>query len=353
MPKEITHIIFADETLKQISNTQLYNHISQSINFYQFGSLAVDSFYYNLEIPFVDKNYFQWGDMVHAAEGNNPFKPIYSALKELKNTYINSTKESNYKTPLKKQIENRYKNNNTDFKNKLSFICGYLTHCALDINFHPFVYYFSGNYYDSDKEESINAQMRHRLIEGWIDYYLIKQNPDDYSSNTTFNSFSDDITNLNLLEFLSNHYAISWNSDKKNISDSLVRGYFIQKTLNSIFDNKTFKNSIRFLNNFSKNKMRAYLALFYPDNFDIPEYIINFGMFKNPVTGEENYQNFDDLWKQSLKLSSDFLNAVNEYIFNDNEAILKETLKPYSLDVGLIETPVKKVKYFSPWNLVP
>lgn len=356
MPKEITHIVFADETLKQISQTDLFKNISQSTEFYQFGSLAVDSFYYNLEIPFVDKNYVQWGDMVHAADGNNPFIPIYKALEELKNLYTNfSISDNKYKSPLKKEIYNRYERDNEkkDFNNKLAFICGYLTHCALDINFHPFVYYFSGNYYNPDKEESINAQMRHRLIEGWIDYYLVKQNPDEYSVNTTFKAFSDDVTNLKLLDFLSNHYSNSWKGDKKNINESLIRGYFIQKTLNSLFDNKSFKNSVRFLNKMSQNKLRGYLALFYPDTYDIPDYIINTPMFKNPVTGEEHNQDFHELWKQALKLSSSFLNAVNEYIFNNNESILKDTIKGYSLDVGLIEVPVKEVKYFSPWDLVP
>ncbi|MFN8579110.1 MAG: zinc dependent phospholipase C family protein [Candidatus Sericytochromatia bacterium] len=350
MPKEITHIVFADHTLKEIEKTKLHSYLLNSKDNYHFGALAVDSFYYNLEIPFIDKNFFQWGDLVHGAEGNNPFLPIYEALKEIKSIYSKSKEEEKYLSPIKKQIIKRYKKYN-DVNQRISFICGYLTHCALDINFHPYVYYFSGNYYDPNKEESINVQMRHRIIEGWLDYYLIKENSDTYNTDSTFYAFRDDITNLKLLDFISYHFANTWYGEKSNIYNSLTRGYFIQKSLNSIFDNKKIKNSAKTLNTISKNKLRGYLALFYPDNFEIPDFIINFKSYKNPVTGDLYNSNFNDLWLQSLKLSKDFLEAVNEFIFNDNENILYDVIKGYSLDVGLIETNVKEVKYFSPWSL--
>jgi hypothetical protein len=352
MPKEITHIVFADKSLKKLQDTKLHSYILDSKNSYHFGSLAVDSFYYNLEIPFFDKNFFQWGDLVHGAEGNNPFLPIYEALKEIKTIYKSDQNQEKYISPIKKQIQKRYKLNN-NISDKISFVCGYLTHCALDINFHPYVYYFSGNYYDKDKDESINSQMRHRLIEGWIDYHLIKENFQDYNTNSTFKVFNNDFINLRLLDFISNHFSYSWNGDKNNIYNSIVRGYFVQKSLNNIFDNKKLKKIAKVVNDLSKNNLRAYLSLFYPDNYDIPNHIINFGEFKNPVTGEKYDSSFEQLWEKSLDLSHDFLYAVNEYIFNDNNDILFDVIKGYSLDVGLIETPVKEVKYFSTWNITP
>lgn len=331
MPKEITHIVFSDQSLELLKDTELYNHLSQSKNSYHFGSLAVDSFYYNVKLPFIDKDFFQWGDLVHGAEGNHPFIPIFKALEELKNN-----------------------KSDTLFSDKFSFICGYLTHCALDVNFHPYVYYFSGNYYDPDKEESINAQMRHRLIEGWIDLHLINEHGlNKYHTKSAAKVFGNDFINLKLLEFLSLHFANIWESDKATIFKAIKRGYFIQKVLNNIFDNKLLKDYIKSINDLSNNKARSYLALFYPDTYDIPDYILNFGTFKNPVTGEEYQSSFNDLWNQALKLSSEFLKAVDQYIFHNNNEILSEVIKGYSLDVGLIEVPVKEVKHFSTWNINP
>lgn len=329
MPKEITHVAFADLTSEQIKNTEIYKHIFNSKNSFHFGSLAVDSFYYNMKLPIIDKDFFQWGDLVHGAEGNNPFIAIYAALKYLK--------------------ENK---NDSLFSEKLAFICGYLTHCAMDINFHPYVYYFSGNYYDPDKNESINAQMRHRIIESWIDLYIIK-NKGKYNTKSAAKVFNTDNLNIELLKFISTHFAATWQTNEQKVFIAIKRGYFVQKILNNIFDNKNIKDYVKSLNQITKNKIRSYLALFYPDNFDIPDYIINFGTYKNPVTGEEFNSSFEDLWSNALNLSTDFLNAVDQYLFDDNDLILQETIKGYSLDVGLIEVPVKEVKYFSTWNISP
>ena len=329
MPKEITHIAFSDISLEQIKDTETAKNIIKSKNSFHFGSLAVDSFYYNIKLPIIDKDFFQWGDLVHGAEGNNPFIPIYAALKDLK-----ENKEDNL------------------FSDKLAFISGYLTHCAMDINFHPYVYYFSGNYYDPDKEESINAQMRHRIIESWIDLHIIKTR-ENYHTKSACKVFKNDHLNLQLLNFLCRHFAQAWKTDQKGIFNFIKRGYFIQKISNGLYDNKIMKDYVKYLNDLSKNKLRAYLALFYPDTFDIPNYIIDFGTFKNPVTGEEFNSSFDILWQDSLKLSTDFLNAIDKYIFSDDEQILFNVIKGYSLDVGLIEVPVKEVKYFSTWDISP
>ncbi len=329
MPKEITHIAFSDISLEQIKNTEVGNCINNSKNSFHFGSLAVDSFYYNIKLPIIDKKFFQWGDLVHGAEGNNPFLPIYSTLK-----YLKDNKEDKL------------------FSDKIAFISGYLTHCAMDINYHPYVYYFSGNYYDPDKDESINAQMRHRIIESWIDLYIIKTR-NKYDTQSAYRVFEPDKLNFNLLKFICEHFSKTWEADEKEVFNFIRRGYFIQKLSNALYDNKMMKNYVKIINDLSKNKLRSYLALFYPDNYDIPDYIINFGTFKNPVTGEEFNSSFEILWKNALKLSTDFLNAVDKYVFNNDESILFEVIKGYSLDIGLIEVPVKEVKYFSTWNISP
>ena len=112
---------------------------------------------------------------------------------------------------------------------------------------------------------------------------------------------------------------------------------------------------VRLLNDIFDNKLRAYLALFYSFDFSkFPKYIIEFGSFKHPVTGEEFSGNLDDLWNNGVNLSTKFLSAVNDYIFqNGSKEQLKEIIKGYSLDVGLVGVKVHEVKHFAPWQLVP
>ena len=53
----------------------------------------------------------------------------------------------------------------------LLFVLGYLSHVALDTVMHPIVYYYSGNYYASDRREKLRAEARHRAIETVLDLY--------------------------------------------------------------------------------------------------------------------------------------------------------------------------------------
>jgi hypothetical protein len=54
----------------------------------------------------------------------------------------------------------------------IAFILGYISHCALDITFHPVVYYLSGNYYDESPEKRNHAVYLHRHLETCLDIDL-------------------------------------------------------------------------------------------------------------------------------------------------------------------------------------
>jgi hypothetical protein len=336
MPKEITHISFADETVNELRNSgaeQFSSLLSGNAEYLHFGSIAVDTFYYSIKIPFFEKNYFPWGDLVHGNEGNDTSLALIDMLEILKN---------NQDDPL--------------FAQKLAFTCGYLTHMAMDINFHPYVYYFSGNYYDESISKQIDAQMRHRLIESWLDLYILETKAiklKDYKAIKNISKNSD--TNLKMLEFLGLSYAKAWETET-DIFQFLKKGYFIQMILaGKLFKEKTFSDLIRMVNDIFENKLRAILALFYPvDYIEIPKFIIEFEKFRHPVTGEEFKGNIHDIWNNGIKLSTDFLTAVNNYIFAgwDKEQ-LKSVIKGYSLDVGLVGVRIDDVKHFAPWQLIP
>lgn len=51
----------------------------------------------------------------------------------------------------------------------LSFLLGLLSHYAVDVVFHPWVFFFTGNYYAVDDRERAAARARHRLLEVYLD----------------------------------------------------------------------------------------------------------------------------------------------------------------------------------------
>lgn len=335
MPKEITHILFSDATfnLLEKNNLKLANIIENNLDFYHLGCISVDSFYYNLKLPFDKPYYNHAGDMIHGAEGNDTALAFRNCCEYLKNN-----------------------KNEKNFDKKLAFITGFVTHMAMDINFHPYVYYFSGNYYDDEPSKRVDAMMKHRLIEAWIDLYLLdKMNLSLDKFNSLKNIEKNKSDNYEVMEFLCKFFSEAWNI-KEEIVFPFKRGYNIQIFLNNYFmGNKNVKAFFRLLNDIFDNKLRDYLALFYPDNVkDIPNYIVNFGNYIHPVTGKKFEGSIHDIWENALKLSFNFLKSINDYIFEDlSKNDFEYIFRGYSLDVGLEGVKVYEVKHFAPWDLVP
>lgn len=332
MPKEITHILFASEVLNKLSqNSQkLSNILSVETKSYKFGSVATDSFYYSIKTPF-ETNYFQWGDLVHGAEGNHTTEALLQTLKNLKH-------------------------NQTDhnFSSHLAFITGFISHIALDVNFHPYVYYFSGNYYDPSEEEKINSMMRHRIIESWIDLYLLDRKGLSIKKFLdTKEIFSNHKTNLNNLKYLSHFYKFNFKTER-DLYVFLKKGYYIQAFLNrKIINNHYIYKAIKPINKRLNNKLRDYLSLFYANDLSkIPNHIVDFKEYIHPVTGESFEGNIHVIWNDALDMAIQFFNEIEKYIWgNGSFEELQEIIKGYSLDVGLEGVKVHDSKHFSPWDL--
>ena len=335
MPKEITHILFSDETFDKLKldKNRLSEIISSNLDFYHFGCVGVDSFYYNIKLPFIDKEFVQWGDFVHGADGND--------------TALAFRNCADY---LKKNL------NEPSFDKKLAFIAGFITHIAMDINFHPYVYYFSGNYYDGEYPKRVDAMMRHRLIEAWIDLFMLnRKNIDLHEFDSMIRIENNKKDNYEIIEFICKFFAEAWETDKEMIP-SFKRGYKIQMFLNNhLMKNRSFFSFFRIVNYVFDNRLRDLSALFYPTKFhEMPDYIVNFGSFIHPVTGEKFEGNLLDLWNNGLNLSHKFLKSVNDYIFEGlSREEFDDIFRGYSLDVGLVGVNVKEVKHFSPWSIVP
>lgn len=131
MPKENTHAAFAHTVLDQIGNAALKRCVSSWIGAYLLGAVSPDTFYYS--------PYAHVSERLHGKAGtptNELLPDLLQAPREMRD---------------------------------VAFACGYLSHCALDIVFHPMIYYLSGNYYDPDARQRARAVYRHRHLETCMD----------------------------------------------------------------------------------------------------------------------------------------------------------------------------------------
>ncbi len=112
MSYENTHLWAADAVKEQITNDALRELVNSSIDYYYFGAVFPDTLSYSH-----DKKIRDISNFLHGETGIPPNGVVFDVL------------------DMAKRVGD---------KNNLAFICGFLTHCAMDIVFHPVVVYFSG-----------------------------------------------------------------------------------------------------------------------------------------------------------------------------------------------------------------
>jgi hypothetical protein len=330
MGKELSHIICAEQTVEKLTGSVGGGFLSLLRDFssaYHFGAIVADTFFYAVRLPSESGPSPCWGDMIHGAEGNDTSGPVHEMLKALRDSP-----------------------NDTLYGEKAAFVCGFLTHIALDSILHPYVYHVSGNYYDEDPVARRESQARHRLIETWLDLHLLEQSSQRLARCTYLSEIrGKGALNRQLMRFLFTACEKSFQIDPEAWR-FLLRGYRVQMILNAAFRRAALGKSLCLVDRFLSGRLQSFLALFYPwGNSEVPEEIINFKSFRHPVTGDVQGDGFASLWKQSVERSGEFLTAVEKYLFlgmDDDE--LRNVIRGYSLSTGLEGVPTRDAVHYEP-----
>ena len=134
MPKENTHIYYADTLFESLTTGPCKEIIKSHLKEYYLGAISPDIYFYHR-----DEVKTKISVALHGCNGEKTNRIILAMLKAPQSP--------------------------KDF----AFAAGYMTHTVLDMTFHPVVYYLSGNYYDEDPAKEASAQYRHRYIETALD----------------------------------------------------------------------------------------------------------------------------------------------------------------------------------------
>jgi hypothetical protein len=330
MGKELSHIICAEQTAERLAGSVGGGFLSLLRDYstaYHFGAIVADTFFYAVRLPSESGSSPCWGDMIHGAEGNDTSGPVHEMLKALRDSP-----------------------NDTLYGEKTAFVCGFLTHIALDSTLHPYVYHVSGNYYADCPVERRESQARHRLIEAWFDLYLLEQSSLRLARCGYLRKIrAKGALNKELMRFLFTACEKSFQIDPDSWR-FLVRGYRVQMILNAAFRRAALGKSLNFVDSFLSGRLQSFRALFYPWGYsEVPGEIINFKSFRHPVTGEEHAGDFQSLWNQSLERGGEFLASVEKFLFlgmDDDE--LRKVIRGYSLSTGLEGVSTREAIYYEP-----
>jgi len=140
MPAFITHQLVSEAVIENLDDN-LKNRIKDR-QMYFFGAQGGDPFY--LYKYMANSKKINFGRALHRSE-------VYKTFSEFKD-YIEKTEDVAF----------------------LSYVLGYITHYAVDIVFHPFVYYLIEKYRENDNKIRKRDKL-HYLIEGDLDVFLFQK----------------------------------------------------------------------------------------------------------------------------------------------------------------------------------
>lgn len=323
MPKEITHLFFAEKIQEKLPNP-IQKILENNINIYFYGSSLPDMFYYS--IPSKKFKFFEEldiGNKIHDSENN--LSPIYDLLQ-------NAKKNSKKKDKI------------------FSLVSGYLTHVAVDTFFHPYIYYITGNYHDPDLKKQKVYQRNHRLYETCLDFYILKEH---YNISIKKFFLLEKLFLKKEQEDILKDYALSiYNSfvkknDLENFINFTYNCYSNHKKLLSLFLKGSLAkiiNSIPILN----KKLSSITALFYINQNDLYKFDFENYEFLDPVDGKIIYYNFNEILQKIQSRGEDFILSAYNFLYKKNISIekLRKKIPPYSLNTGKIQIPCARMQYF-------
>lgn len=325
MPKEITHIHIA-ELIRDALPEKLAHTLNQHSHTYQFGSMSPDMYYYDITLPFEKKPDLEYGEYIHGRYGNDNSVHVLWMIEQTRKIRLDRPAEADA---------------------RLAFLCGYLTHVAADVIFHPYIYSVSGNYYDPDPEKRKQAEIRHRMFETCLDFYILGlrgqtldefglldrirldrnwKNPilEFYGTSLKEHGAGDEVTRFSKRAFHKSRMII------RMFQSAFVGGLLVRlnRPLNgklSIFSNLCY----------GKHTMKGKIDY------------ANLEPAVHPVTAEPYDGRLPVLLKKSVTLGQKLCEAAWLRVKDEiSEKQAGKVLKPYSLNNGLVCTPNEDMIYY-------
>ncbi|MBR1600296.1 MAG: zinc dependent phospholipase C family protein [Alphaproteobacteria bacterium] len=318
MPRDITHIILADEAAEIIKSNEIFDNI----NAFHMGCVSDDSFLYTLS-P-------QLSTRLHGGLGDDTRAVVLDMLDRI-----------------------RGEKNQARVAEQKAFTYGYLCHMATDFTFHPLIYSISGSQLKSNNISISDVDLSkacHRYAETWLDLHLMREKNLSFKN---FRPFRKIVTNMamriRLDDFFTDCFQSALKAKKYTWGDNfdlqsqfhngMTRQFFVDK----ITTNQTIAEMLRKLDRVLNGKLKLYISGFYDLNGDIPQRLTA-GSFVHPVTGEIIKKSIKDLEQDSIKYSVKFINAATDYIKSgDREAFLK-AVPNVNLDTGILRSKLSDIR---------
>jgi len=279
MPKENTHLFFADRLVRQFPDPDIRLLLQDNRCAFFLGAVLPDAFFYHprKDVVAVSRRLHGVGDTPGGIVGAFVLSAgKYRALPDL------------------------------------AFAMGYLSHCLMDKVFHPTVRMLTGDYDNPDPDKRRTARYRHRLIETALDRQI----------NTGCRV--DRMISLGPLSGLASMRILS---ERTGVARKRLRkAYLLQRQANSLFQKKWAYWVVRILYKTGQSDRNIILPLFYA-HLDVDACV-----FPETVTvpahdeNEERQGGIVDLLDAAARSAEKTFDAAYR-LYKDNSASTRNRLK--------------------------
>ena len=146
MPGMITHYLCGELCLGRLQESEMGGVIKRHRQIYNLGTQGPDFFFFYIPC-LIKPRLYRLGNVMHNSNVGQFFRSLFTNTMKLEGSERDAA---------------------------LSYICGYLTHYALDTNTHPYIYYRSGFKTEGDSRPSLHYSIMHRKFETNLDILMLK-----------------------------------------------------------------------------------------------------------------------------------------------------------------------------------
>ncbi|MDC8832501.1 zinc dependent phospholipase C family protein [Alteromonas gilva] len=311
MPKEVVHWKVAEKVYKSlIDKPKLKEQLEKQYNTYLLGAVFHDALYY---YSGENSNFTKIPDALHSSEKEDSFNLVRAFLDP--NNYSCQTVSSA----------------------GLAFCIGFASHIFTDKNFHPMIYFFTGDYYSENKQTKLGAVLKHRELESKLDLHVESSAhlKSTYDLNIMVEKGLSELEST-MKDTIKLH---GYNLDLK-FSDinSCYKNYALAR---KIYTSKLASKALSFLCPILPKSVEDVLSLsYFKDSFNFPLDFKTQLAYQNPVTGDICRDSVEQLLENSVNETLQFLDY-----FLESEMEVKTGP---SLETGIPNTMVSQMKYFHP-----
>ena len=309
MPREMIHWHILDtaiQTVQQNTSSSCFRCLADCRETALLGAVAYDAPYY---LRFGGSDFERVGEYLHGTTGDDPLV-LLGALA----SHIRTIDESQ-----RPQL--------------WAFFLGMLSHLAVDVTFHPLVFYFTGDYHAANPQARHDARGRHRLYEVYLDNWCVTRKRLPCRSIAALQRSLHRDGGERLYYILDSTLMVETIEQRDYWREAITTMALLQRGFLSSIVGAIARGFVKI----SNGKGEALETLFSYGRYDRLERFDAPIQYRNPLSGEEFEHTVDELVVEARDLCVSLFERVRP-ILEGGEVLLGELLEEYkyvSLDYGI------------------